>query len=52
MKFTNRLIVFFCSYMFFVFLFFFTGQLWTIVVPALGLLFLAIGGFIHVRRHD
>lgn len=51
MKFISRLMVFFSSYMIFSILFFFTGQLWLAFIPVLGLLYLALGGFIHARNN-
>lgn len=52
MKFKGRLIVFFTSYMWFAILLLFTGSLWNLVFPVLGLVYLAFGGLINVRHHD
>lgn len=49
MKFINRLMVFFSSFMLFSFLLFFTGQWWLVFIPVLGLIYLALGGLIHGR---
>lgn len=51
MKFISRLMIFFCTYMLFSILFFFTGQVWLAFIPGLGLLYLALGGFIHARNN-
>lgn len=48
MKFKNRLYIFFTTYIWFVFLFFFLGSLWFLIIPGLGLLYLAFGGLLHV----
>ncbi|HKL84631.1 MAG TPA: hypothetical protein VJZ48_04105 [Bacilli bacterium] len=52
MTFKSRLFIFFNTYMWFAILLFFTGSLWTLILPVLGLLTLAFGGFIHVRHLD
>jgi len=49
MKFKNRLMVFFLTYVCFVTLFFFWATFYWLMIPILGLIYLAIGGKIYDR---
>ncbi len=48
MKLKNRVYVFLTSYMCFAFIFFFTASLWALALPVLGLIYLGLGGLLHV----
>lgn len=52
MSFQKRLMIFFMCYIWFTILFFFWANLILLILPLAGLLYLVLGGFIHVRHHD